>query len=121
MKYFFVFVGFYLTIFHVDKYAIAGNSCDNMHGLHQEMTSCIQKETAKYESEIKNQLSSKVSDYNFSKDFYNKQRLSIHEKCMLYSNVGGQRGELLTLQCELDSVKEFGKYISQYIEDIDNS
>ncbi|MGL5103336.1 MAG: hypothetical protein ACRC6N_12555 [Plesiomonas sp.] len=121
MKFFFVFVGLYLTMFHIDKYAIASNNCHNMNGLHQEMISCIQKETEKYELKIKNQLSSKDSDYNFSKDFYNKQRLSIHEKCMLYTNIGGQRGELLTLQCELDSVKEFEKYISQYIEDIDNS
>lgn len=85
------------------------------------MVSCVQKQTAKYESNLKNITSSKSSDYGFSKSFYDKQRLAIHEKCMLYSNIGGQRGELLMVQCELDSVKNLNEYINQYIDDVSNS
>ncbi|WP_429186613.1 hypothetical protein [Aeromonas veronii] len=59
--------------------------------------------------------------YGFSKSFYDKQRLAIHEKCMLYSNIGGQRGELLMVQCELDSVKNSNEYINQYVDDVNNS
>ncbi|WP_375762801.1 hypothetical protein [Aeromonas dhakensis] len=46
--------------------------------MHKEMVSCIQKQTAKYEVNLKNIISSKSSDYGFSKIFYDKQRLAIH-------------------------------------------
>lgn len=40
---------------------------------------------------------------------------------MLYSNIDGQRGELLMVQCELDSVKNLNEYINQYVDDVNNS
>ncbi|MDH0346676.1 hypothetical protein [Aeromonas dhakensis] len=111
----------FCSSFFASQSAVASDDCKNSSGVHQEMVSCAQKQTAKYESNLKNIISSKSSDYGFSKSFYDKQRLAIHEKCMLYSNVGGQRGELLMVQCELDSVKNLNEYINQYIDDVNNS
>ncbi|MCX9134119.1 hypothetical protein OKS68_16750 [Aeromonas veronii] len=107
--------------FFTSQSVVASDDCNNSSGVHQEMVSCVQKQTAKYESNLKNIISSKSSDYGFSKSFYDKQRLAIHEKCMLYSNIGGQRGELLMVQCELDSVKNLNEYINQYVDDVNNS
>ncbi|WP_323135302.1 hypothetical protein [Aeromonas hydrophila] len=111
----------FLSVFLANQYAVASGGCNNSSGVHQEMVSCVQKQTAKYESNLKNIISSKSSDYGFSKSFYDKQRLAIHEKCMLYSNIGGQRGELLMVQCELDSVKNLNEYTNQYIDNVNNS
>lgn len=68
-------------------------------------SSVYPNEIAKSETQIRNNISSKSIDYGFPDDFYSKQRLAIHEKCMLYINVGGQRGELLMNQCELRCYK----------------
>lgn len=111
----------FCSSFFASQSAVASDDCNNSSGVHQVMVSCVQKQTAKYESNLKNIISSKSSDYGFSKNFYDKQRLAIHEKCMLYSNIGGQRGELLMTQCELDGVENFNNYINQYIDDVDNS
>ncbi|MFM9799827.1 hypothetical protein [Aeromonas dhakensis] len=40
---------------------------------------------------------------------------------MPYSNVGGQRCELLMVQCELDSIKNLNEYTSQHINYVNNS
>lgn len=111
----------FFCFFFVCQLAVASDTCSHVSGVHQEMVSCVQKQTAKYENTLKSIIASKNSDYEFPNDFYNKQRLAIHEKCMLYSNVGGQRGELLMVQCELDSIKNLSEYVSQYMEDVDNS
>ncbi|HAT1546853.1 hypothetical protein [Aeromonas hydrophila] len=111
----------FCSSFFASQSAVANDDCKNSSGVHQEMVSCLQKQTDKYEVNLKNIISSKSSDYGFSKSFYDKQRLAIHEKCMLYSNVGGQRGELLMVQCELDGVKNLNEYINQYIDDVNNS
>lgn len=111
----------FFSVLFASQYAVASDDCNNSSRAHQEMVSCIQKQTAKYEINLKNIISSKSIDYGFSKKFYDKQRFAIHEKCMLYSNVGGQRGELLMVQCELDSVKHLNEYINQYIDDVNNS
>ncbi|MGL6525841.1 hypothetical protein ACSZNV_13075 [Aeromonas hydrophila] len=111
----------FCSSFFASQSAVANDDCKNSSGVHQEMVSCLQKQTDKYEVNLKNIISSKSSDYGFSKNFYDKQRLAIHEKCMLYSNVGGQRGELLMVQCELDGVKNLNEYINQYIDDVNNS
>lgn len=118
-----LFVGSFVFCsgFFASQPAVASDDCNNSSGVHQEIVSCIQKETAKCESNLKNIIFSKSSDYGFSKNFYDKQRLTIHEKCMLYSNIGGQRGELLMVQCELDSVKNLNEYINQYIDDVNNT
>lgn len=110
-----------LIWFGVGGGAIASENCNDTSGVHQKILVCIQNEIAKSETQIRNNISSKSIDYGFPDDFYSKQRLAIHEKCMLYINVGGQRGELLMNQCELSMLQGLDIYIQQYIEDVDNS
>ncbi|HDX9007936.1 hypothetical protein NRK98_09345 [Aeromonas dhakensis] len=68
----------FLSVFLANQYAVASGDCNDSSGVHKEMVSCIQKQTAKYEVNLKDIISSKSSDYGFSKIFYDKQRLAIH-------------------------------------------
>lgn len=38
-----------LNVFLANQYAVASGDCNNSSGVHKEMVSCIQKQTAKYE------------------------------------------------------------------------
>ncbi|ENM3730776.1 MULTISPECIES: type VI secretion system antitoxin TsiV3 [Vibrio] len=114
-------VTMFLILLSISGCAIASENCNDTSGVHQKILVCIQNEIAKSETQIRNNISSKSIDYGFPDDFYSKQRLAIHEKCMLYINVGGQRGELLMNQCELSMLQGLDIYIQQYIEDVDNS
>ncbi|TXY07789.1 hypothetical protein [Vibrio mimicus] len=120
-KFFSAYFTMLLISFSASGDAIAGDNCNDTSGVHQKILVCIQNEIAKSETQIKKNISSKSIDYGFPDDFYSKQRLAIHEKCMLYINVGGQRGELLMNQCELSMLQGLDIYIQQYIEDVDNS
>ncbi|GHW53373.1 Uncharacterised protein [Vibrio cholerae] len=110
-----------LIWFGVSGDSIASENCDDTSGVHQKILVCIQNEIAKSETQIRNNISSKSIDYGFPDDFYSKQRSAIHEKCILYINVDGQRGELLMNQCELSMLQSLDIFIQQYIEDVDNS
>lgn len=109
-----------LILFSISSGAIASDNCYDTSTVHQEMIGCIQNEIARSEAQIKKVISFKSIDYGFPDDFYNKQRLAIHERCMLYANIGGQRGELLMIQCEQSNLENLDEYIKQYIEDVDN-
>ncbi|MCG6365028.1 hypothetical protein [Vibrio fluvialis] len=105
----------------ISNNAVAINACNSTFEDHREMILCIQNETASVESKVKKAVTESDEYYGFYKDFYNKQRLAIHEKCVLYIKLGGQRGELLMTQCELDGVISLELFVKKYIDDLDNT
>lgn len=110
-----------VSLWIISSNAVAINTCNSTSGDHQEMILCIQNETASVESQVKKIVSESGEYYGIYKDFYTKQRLAIHEKCSLYINLGGQRGELFMAQCELDGVISLELFVKQYTDDLDNT
>ncbi|MDF3868561.1 hypothetical protein P3W53_29165 [Pseudomonas denitrificans (nom. rej.)] len=83
---------------------------------HSDMIACMMGELSKNESELESLVEKGASEYGVPQDFYRSQRESLHERCMVYSNLGGQRSEILEMQCEIDGVKELLGFVEKYMQ-----
>lgn len=86
---------------------------------HHDMVDCMMNDLSRSESAIELLIKEKGAEYEIPKDFYPSQRVSLHDGCMLYSGLGGQRSEILEIQCEIDGVKDLLGFVKRYMQAID--
>ena len=86
---------------------------------HHDMVDCMMNDLSRSESAIELLIKEKSAEYEIPKDFYPSQRVSLHDRCMLYSGLGGQRSEILEIQCEIDGVKELLGFVERFMEGMD--
>lgn len=94
--------------------------CNSSIQSHPDMIGCIQTSTKKIEDSIKNLITKSGKEYSIDMSFYNGQRKSISERCILYYSIEGQRTDLIENQCEYDGVERLNNFIKNYMETIDN-
>lgn len=89
--------------------------CSDQNISHPDMINCMMKDLTKGESQFRSLVEKGIVEYGVPKGFYRLQRDSLHERCMIYSNLGGQRAEVLEVQCELDGVKALSDFLGEYM------
>lgn len=109
----------FLVVFCFSSAEVFADVCKEVGVSHPDMVNCMRNDLSRSEGAIELLISEKGAEYDIPKDFYPSQRVSLHDRCMLYSGLGGQRSEILEIQCEIDGVKELLGFVERYMQAMD--
>lgn len=82
---------------------------------HPDMVGCMRSYLSESEGLLEELIKDKRSSYEIPEGYYESQRESIHERCMIYAGLGGQRSEVFELQCELDEARRLIDLLHSYM------
>jgi hypothetical protein len=82
---------------------------------HPDMVRCMRDYLSESQESIERLIKEKGSIYEIPEGYYESQRGSIHERCMIYAGLGGQRSEIFEIQCEVDEAKRLFDLVDSYI------
>lgn len=111
--------GLLLVLFLLGSSNVLAVDCRKNIIAHSDMVTCARNHLVENESLIEKLIREKGGSYEISEGYYDSQRKSIHDRCMIYSGLGGQRSEILEVQCEVDETKRLFDLIESYIRDSD--
>jgi hypothetical protein len=107
--------GFPIMLFSFNALDVSANTCHENSTVHSDMVRCMHGYVSGSEELVEKLIRGKGAGYGIPAGYYESQRKSIHERCMIYSALGGQRAEVLELQCELDEIKSLFDLVDSYV------
>lgn len=109
-----------LAVFFVfNSIYVFADACRDGVTAHPDMVRCMRDYLSESQGSIEMLIKEKGSSYEIPEGYYESQRGSIHERCIIYAGLGGQRSEIFELQCEIDETKRLLGLVESYMRAFD--